>query len=107
MILTGAKILEEVTAKRIYIDPFDPSQLNPNSYNFRLGDTLLTYKDKTLDPKKENQTIIHTIPPEGLVLQPDTLYLGHTQETMGSNHYVPIIRGRSSIGRIGVFINIT
>ena len=26
---------------------------------------------------------------------------------MGSNRYVPIIRGRSSVGRLGIFIDIT
>ena len=26
---------------------------------------------------------------------------------MGSKHFVPIIRGRSSVGRLGIFINIT
>lgn len=107
MILTGAKILEEVAAGRIHIAPFVASQINPNSYNFRLGSTILTYKNKELDPKQKNETITHVIPKEGFVLQPDTLYLGHTHETMGSEYYVPIIRGRSSVGRIGVFINIT
>lgn len=107
MILTGQKITEEVQKGNIVIDPFKVEQINPNSYNFRLGNTLLTYKEKILDPKKQMHTTLHTIPENGFLLQPDTLYLGHTLETMGSNLYVPIIRGRSSIGRIGLFINIT
>ena len=44
---------------------------------------------------------------EGYELSPNKLYLGHTEEVMGSNFYVPIIRGRSSIGRLGLFIHIT
>ena len=37
MILTGAKIKEAVEAGKITIDPFDPENINPNSYDFRLG----------------------------------------------------------------------
>ena len=33
--------------------------------------------------------------------------LFNTLEIMGSNFFVPIIRGRSSVGRLGIFINIT
>lgn len=107
MILTGNKIQEEVLEKKIIIDPFHPKQLNPNSYDFRLGKTLKIYQDPILDPKKENGTLTIEIPTDGYVLKPEILYLGHTEEVMGSHYYVPIIRGRSSIGRIGLFINIT
>jgi dCTP deaminase len=107
MILTGKKIEEKVLQKQIVIDPFYPDQINPNSYDFRLGKTLRIYENYILDPKKENSTSTLEIPPEGYVLDPKFLYLGHTEEVMGSNHYVPIIRGRSSIGRIGLFIHIT
>ena len=46
-------------------------------------------------------------PASGLVLRPDRVYLGATLEIMGSEHYVPIIRGKSSLGRLGLFINMT
>lgn len=107
MILTGSKILGEIKVGKVVIKPFNSDQLNPNSYNFRLGDTLLVYDEDVLDVKKKNRTKEIKIPREGLVLRPDRVYLGHTEETMGSNFYVPIIRGRSSIGRLGIFINIT
>jgi len=107
MILTGEKIKEEVGKKRITIHPFREKQLNPNSYNFTLGKTLKVYKEKTLNPKIKNEVKIIKIPAKGLVLKPDKIYLGHTTEIMGSNYYVPIIRGRSSTGRLGLFIHIT
>lgn len=107
MILSGKQIEQEVRSGRIHIEPFNSGQVNPNSYNFTLGDTILTYTDEILDVKKQNKYTIQPIPPEGMVLQPDTLYLAHTHEVMGSELYVPIMRGRSSIGRIGIFINIT
>ena len=107
MILTGKKIKEEVFRNAITIDPFRDDQISPNSYDFRLGKTLKIYREELLDSKKENVTDTIEIPDEGYVMQPNILYLGHTEEVMGSNFYVPIIRGRSSIGRIGLFIHIT
>ncbi|MBO7537457.1 MAG: dCTP deaminase [Alphaproteobacteria bacterium] len=107
MILTGSEILKNYEEKRIIIDPFNRDQLNPNSYNFTLGNKLLVYNDYVLDVKKENPARELEIPEEGLTLAPGTVYLGHTKEVIGSEYFVPVIRGRSSIGRLGLFINIT
>jgi dCTP deaminase len=107
MILTGDEIGQQVAKGRIIIDPFVASALNPNSYNFRLGRTIKLYDQLVLDAKQPNRVRTLTIPAGGLVLQPDRLYLGHIEERIGSDHYVPIMRGRSSIGRLGIFINIT
>lgn len=107
MILTGSKIEEEVKRKRITIDPYDPNCLNPNSYNFHLGETFVLYKNKILDPKIEQPTYEVKMGSKGLVLKPGELYLGHTQEVMGSDFYAPFIFGRSSVGRLGLFVQIT
>lgn len=107
MILTGPEIEDQVEKRNIIIEPFDPKNLNPNSYDFRLGGCLKTYKEKYLDANRLNETTTIKIPQSGILLQPDTLYLGHTSEKIGSNSYVPIIKGKSSIGRIGLFIYIT
>lgn len=107
MILTGHAIEDAVKKNDILIDPFNIDQLNPNSYDFCLGDTLKVYTKFPLDAKKCNPTKTMTIPKAGLTLHPQTLYLGHTEERIGSNHYVPIIRGRSSTGRLGLFVHIT
>lgn len=106
MILTGSKIEEEVKNKRITIDPFYSDFLNPNSYNFHLSDVLLVYKNEVIDPKIEQPTKEIRIN-DGVILSPGELYLGTTKETMGSDFYVPFIYGRSSIGRLGLFVNIT
>lgn len=107
MILTGTEILKNVNEKKITIEQFNVAQLNPNSYNFTLGDKLLVYENHILDVKKENKTRELSIPQEGVVLSPGTVYLGYTNEIIGSDFFVPIIRGRSSIGRLGLFVNIT
>ena len=80
MILTGPKIQEEVLNKNIIIDPFDPAQLNPNSYDFRLGSKLKTYKNLKLDTKSKNETETVELMESGIILYPNKLYLGHTPD---------------------------
>ncbi|MDR1551566.1 MAG: dCTP deaminase [Holosporaceae bacterium] len=107
MILTGMEIFKNVENGKIIVDPFNSSQINPNSYNFTLGNKLLVYNNYILDAKKNNEAREILIPDDGITLATGTVYLGHTLEIIGSDYFVPIIRGRSSIGRLGLFINIT
>jgi len=107
MILSGAEIQQAVRKRDIVIDPFYPEQLSPNSYDFRLGNRCCVYTSRVLDAKKKNATRTFTIPKSGLVVKPHRVYLVNVAERMGSPRYVPIIRGRSSVGRLGLFIDIT
>lgn len=107
MILTGPRIQQGVEQGEITIEPFLPEFINPNSYDVRLGDVLKVYKNTILDSKQPNETEDITIPEEGYLLKPDVLYLGHTVEKIGSDKYVPIVRGKSSTGRAGLFVHIT
>lgn len=106
MILSGKEIQKRL-GKDIFIEPFNPDQLNPNSYNLRLHDQLLVYEEKVLDMKKENRARMITIPEEGLMLEPNRLYLGRTREYTRTENLVPMLEGRSSIGRLGLFIHVT
>lgn len=107
MILTGPEITAAAADGRIRILPFDADQINPNSYNVRLGDILLTYTEEVVDAFAANPVRALRVPDEGLVLQPEQLYLGHTVERVGSDQYVPLLFGRSSVGRLGLFVEIT
>ena len=107
MILSGIKIAEEVLKGNIDIFPFVQENINPNSYNYSLGDYLEVYEDEILDPKVEMKTQKIHIPDDGIILYPNKLYLGYTMERFGSDVYVPCITGRSSTGRIGLFVQIT
>lgn len=106
MILSGIEI-EKRLDKDIFIDPFNPNQLNPNSYNLRLYNELLVYENPRLDMKKENKSIKLSIPDEGFLLEPGKLYLGRTLEYTRTLNLVPMLEGRSSIGRLGMFIHVT
>lgn len=107
MILTGDEIKNEYHSGKIEISPFNESQINPNSYDFRLGNIIKTYKNEVLDPMLKQETDTIDIGRQSITLFPDKIYLGHTYETMGSDFYVPIIRAKSSIARMGLFIHVT
>lgn len=106
MILSGREIRNKL-GNEIVIEPFNEKQLGPNSYNLRLHHELLVYEDAILDMKKRNAVRSIIIPEEGLVLEPGRLYLGRTVEYTKTDKYVPMLEGRSSIGRLGLFVHIT
>lgn len=106
MILSGDEIRRRLD-KDICIEPFDPERLNPNSYNLTLHDELITYEEVVLDMAQPNRTRRLRIPKEGIVLAPQKLYLGRTVERTETHNCVPMIEGRSSIGRLGLFVHVT
>ncbi|MCI0492790.1 MAG: dCTP deaminase [Planctomycetes bacterium] len=106
MILTG-KAIRDRLGSDILIDPFDESQLNPNSYNLTLHNELMVYEEITLDMAKANRVQRIEIPEEGLVISPHQLYLGRTVERTVTHNLVPQIEGRSSVGRLGLFVHVT
>ena len=109
MILTKKAIYENIENGHIKITPFNKSQMNPNSYNLKLHNELLIYSSYPLDMKKENMTRTLMIPKNGLMLQAGHLYLGRTLEYTEHHKHdiVPMIEGRSSVGRLGLSVHIT
>ncbi|MCA9270394.1 MAG: dCTP deaminase [Planctomycetales bacterium] len=106
MILSGSQICARLDGD-IVIDPFDESRLNPNSYNLTLHHELMVYEEVVLDMRKANRVRRIEIPDDGLVLAPNQLYLGRTVERTETHNLVPMIEGRSSIGRLGLFVHVT
>lgn len=107
MILSGREIEREVHNRNIVINPFSHNQVNPNSYNLTLHNELLVYENEILDVKKPNPTKKLVIPEEGLLLEPNKLYLGRTKEFTTTSKYVPMLEGRSSVGRLGISVHVT
>lgn len=124
--LTSTEILKRMETGQIVIEPFNESQLNPNSYNIRLSNKLLVYdvaklcgcaeyseyikehgRRSYIDSKEPTPTIEIAIPEEGLILEPGVLYLGSTEEYTETYDLIPCIDGRSSIGRLGINIHAT
>nr|WP_017854102.1 dCTP deaminase [Leptospira interrogans] len=106
MILTGKEIQKRI-GNDIVITPYSEKQLNPNSYNLRLHEELLVYTELPLDMKKPNPAEKLIIPESGLLLKPGILYLGRTLESTETHNLVPMLEGRSSIGRLGMLVHVT
>ncbi|MGE3770236.1 MAG: deoxycytidine deaminase [Bdellovibrionales bacterium] len=104
MILTASEISACQARGEINITPYDAKRLNPCSYTYRLGPDLGV---PVIHPDNSVTFETITIPPEGYVLQPGRMYLGHTLETLGSTHYAMSLVGRSSLGRLGLFLQVT
>lgn len=101
MILTGDEIIKRNAKSDITIKPFSIDQVNPNSYNYRLGSTLKVFYK--FDGKKALFKKIK-ISKEGYLLKPKKMYLATTKEVIGSSKYAMSLIGRSSMGRYGLFL---
>lgn len=109
MILTGSEIKRRVYRGEITINPFSEEQIGPNSYDLCLHNELMAYWPdfECLDPRKVNKTITWPIPEHGYILDPGQLYLARTVEHTSTNMFVPMIEGRSSFGRLGLYVHVT
>ena len=132
MILTGPEIEKQIRTNRIKITPFDKKRVNPASYDLSLGNEVAVYTDwvecskafrkfnhedgrnfvakpgKEIDSKKEPSVRVFKMDPDlGWLLKPGLLYLMHTTEVISTDFYVPILDGKSSIGRLGIVVHLT
>jgi len=107
MILSDKAIEESLKNGEIVIEPYRRENLGTNSYDVHLGKFLATYTDRILDARRHNKVDVFEIPPEGVVLQPGTLYLGVTEEYTETHNAVPFLEGKSSVGRLGIDIHAT
>lgn len=107
MILSGPEISARVRAGEIVIEPFSERQLNPNSYNYRLGRQIACVDPGVSLGRYDLEPVLADIPPDGVRLEPRRLYLATTLETIGSKLFVTSLIGRSSVGRLGLFVQLT
>lgn len=117
--------------------PYNPEHLNPGSLDLTLGTEVGVYeewvqchtrrnvlrygseddtfedgrffepKDGIIDVKVEPTYRKFQISPHGWLLKPGIGYLMHTAERVHSSLYVPVIDGKSSIGRLFILVHAT
>ena len=107
MILTDKTIIDEIALKNIVIEPLIEENIGTNSVDLTLSNTLLMYTEHLLDVRKKNSYVPIIISEDGLILKPSILYLASTVEYTETLRHVPIIQGKSSLGRLGLFVHIT
>lgn len=127
-VLVDCDIETFVKKGSIVIEPFERKCLGTNSYDVHLSDTLRVYKAEyeqvtrqihpdirstivsdeiPLDVRVPRETVDVPIPEDGYVLKPGELYLASTTEYTESHEHLPILNGKSSLGRLGLSIHVT
>ena len=104
MILTGTEIDRRVHTGDVVIEPYDTTQLEPNSYGFHLGERIAVYDAPIVDVREPLKLCEFTIGPEGFVFQPKQFYLGHTVERIGGITCASELYANLSTALCGVFI---
>lgn len=105
--LSGEEIKNRMQSENpdIIINPQDKIIINPNSVNLTLNDTVGIYEDSVLDMKKDNTVKKIELGEDGIWFYPDEIYLGRTNEWTETNNLVPMLSGRSSLGRNGLHVH--
>ena len=105
--MLGSKgIQKEFDKGNIVIDPFTASQLNPNSYDIRLGDWFILTKEihHPIDLEVSDNDIwqdpIHLKYNTQFILEPGQCILAHTHECIGSYKHATLLKARSTFGRL-------
>lgn len=106
MILTAAAITEARRIGDIVIEPFEPTKLSPNAYDWRLGEQLRVCSGP-LDAAAATAYTEHTIAASGTILRPGVLYLGVTYERTGSERYAQFLNGDRSTGALGIWVHVS
>lgn len=111
MILANKELLSGIETGRIHCKPFNPDYVGANSIDVHLGPELKLVLENTsggyIDPLEPQYLRPVKFGPEGYVLEPGKILLGHTIEEIGSDYYVPDYNGRSSLGRMGLFSHVS
>ena len=99
--------MDGIESGDIVISPFYETQLSINSYDMHLSNKLFKVKEGAVfDVLKDNSKNFVEIDldnyPDGINLQPNTLYLGVTVEYTETHNSVPTFEGNSSNGRMGL-----
>lgn len=106
MILSDKTILEMIEEGTLKISPIEDGQVQPASVDIRLGNTFSIVEDSpsgiiTL----ENEIKYKTITTDTYILLPNQFVLATTMEYFDlPNDLTAFVEGRSSLGRMGLFI---
>lgn len=137
MIYTDATIFKEIEKGNIVVEPFTKENVGTNSIDLTLSPVIKQYvnglnyavqqeknsvyvqDDKGhinhvskvlgfyLDCKEQNETFDFEIKEDGFVLVPGRLYIASTNEYTETLDSVPVLEGKSSLARLGLFVHVT
>ena len=114
MLLSDRDIAAELDAGRVVLDPYDPSLLQPSSFDVRLDRFFRLFdnhKYAVIDPAEhqpELTRLVETKPDQPFVLHPGEFVLGSTLEVVHvPDDLAARLEGKSSLGRLGLLTHST
>lgn len=105
-ILSDSTLRGLLASGDLAVEPLDDNQIQPASIDLRLGDHFLKVDENRLDALRLDCEIQYEeLTQDQIVLPPHSFLLATTREHIRLPHdLTAFVEGRSSIGRIGLFI---
>ncbi|RBP68372.1 dCTP deaminase [Alkalibaculum bacchi] len=106
MILSDKKIIELINKKELEIHPLDEEQIQPASVDIRLGNHFLKLDENRIEAMTMTDEIKYiSFEADQVIIPPNSFLLATTREYIKlPNNLTAFVEGRSSIGRMGLFI---
>ena len=106
MIVSQELLRELLSTGDVVIDPLDDDQLQPASVDLRLGNHFLKVDENAVDSIALDSELRYLdIHQDEIVIPPHSFLLAVTRERIElPTNMTAFVEGRSSIGRIGLFI---
>ncbi|MBI2610550.1 dCTP deaminase [Candidatus Kaiserbacteria bacterium] len=113
MFLSDKDIKKALQKGEITLEPFSEAQLQPVSYDIKLGNKFITNDESSthyVDPARKiyaKTREMEVKDGEEFVLHPGISVLGTSKEYFGSDVYLIQIGGKSSLARVGLMVHNT
>jgi dCTP deaminase len=106
VILSDASLQGLLKSGELVVDPILPNSVQPASIDCHLGRHFLVVEDRrmhTID--LESEILYREIDADEIIIPPNSFLLATTEEYLRlPNNLTAFVEGRSSVGRIGLFI---
>jgi len=114
VLLSDRDIRAELDARRVVLDPFDESMIQPSSVDIRLDKYFRVFENHRyphIDPAEDQSDLTRAVQPnasEPFILHPGEFVLGSTYEVITLPDDVAArVEGKSSLGRLGLLTHAT
>ncbi len=106
MILSDDTLRQMIAERSIVVEPIEPYQVQPASIDLRLGRHFLKIDENSLESLSLDTELPYIqIEKDEIVIPPHSFLLATTIEAVRiPSHVTAFVEGRSSIGRMGLFI---
>ena len=106
MILSDTTLNKMIQSGELVIDPVSENSIQPASVDCHLGRHFLVVEDRMMNTiDMESKILYRDIEGDEIVIPPNSFLLATTEEYIKlPNNLTAFVEGRSSVGRIGLFI---